>query len=80
MEIFERKLTAIVNEEMFDFHSHEDVIVQSWNVAISDVEISNDVFLLLYRVRVDLKIRKMKHENLFEIRFNKYVHRGTHKQ
>jgi gentisate 1,2-dioxygenase len=50
----EGKITAIMNEQMFDFHSHEDVIVQPRNVAVSDVEISNNVLLFLDSVSINL--------------------------
>ena len=40
---------------MFNFHSHENVIVKSWNVAIPNVEIANDVLLFLDHIRFNLK-------------------------
>jgi hypothetical protein len=48
------RLTAVVNEEMLDLHAHEDVVLESRDVAVPDVEVPDHVLLLLDGVRVDL--------------------------
>lgn len=40
-------LTAVMNVEMLDFYSHEDVVIQLWNVTIPDLEVLDEVFLPL---------------------------------
>ena len=37
------KLTAVMDIKVLNFHAHEKVIIQMWNVAVADFKVSNDV-------------------------------------